>query len=102
MTGAHGTGVSLSEWLAGRRPPVPATFAPWMEPADGSAPAGWEALLAETRVALDRALEPEGRPRKGAFDLLAADGFATWACEAALETGDPDAVLREMIQSLAG
>jgi hypothetical protein len=73
-----------------------------MTPSDGGAPAGWQALLSETRVALGRALAPEGRPRKGAFDLLAADGFATWACEAALETDDPDAVLRELIQSLAG
>lgn len=92
---------ALSGWLGRRNPPVPATFAPWMRPSRPDAPAGWEALLAETRVALDHALDPEGRPRRGAFDLLAADGFATWACEAALETDDPDAVLRELIQSLS-
>ena len=43
---------------------------------------------------LDRARTAPGRVRESAFHLLAADALLTYACEAALETGDPEAELR--------
>lgn len=88
----------LGSWIAARTPPVPGDFGRWMRPSDESAPAGVTALAAEAEQALSRALSPEGRPRGGAFDLLAADGFLTWACEAAIESDDPDAALQRLIE----
>ena len=67
-----------------------------------SAPAGYEDLVREAERALDRALEPEDRPRGGAFDLLVADALVTWAAEAALERPDGEARLEEFVRSLAG
>ena len=61
-----------------------------------------EALASEAEFALERALSPEGRLRQGAFDLLAADGFLTWAAEAALDTEDADATLDALIDRFAG
>jgi hypothetical protein len=51
--------------------------------------------------ALGRALAPEGRERGGAFDLLAADAFVTWAAEASLDSEAPNETLREMAERLA-
>lgn len=90
--------MTLGEWIDGRTPPVPEGFRDWMRPQDPSAPAGVESLAREAGAALARSLAPEGRPRGGAFDLLAADGFLTWACEAALESQDPSAVLEDLIR----
>ena len=92
--------MTVQDWIGARKPPVPGDFAEWMLPGDPSAPAGPESLFQEAQVALSRSLEPEGRPRAGAFDLLAADGFLTWACEAALETGDPSSVLKDFVRRL--
>jgi uncharacterized membrane protein len=46
---------------------------------------------------LDFALQGGARERRGAFDLLAADGFATWACEAALEQPHADERLNDIL-----
>ncbi|MDT8342394.1 MAG: hypothetical protein RQ751_12850 [Longimicrobiales bacterium] len=73
-----------------------------MRPVRCEAPAGVEALAREGARALAGALEPAGRPRGGAFDLLAADGFVTWACEAALEQADPLEVLHALALRFAG
>lgn len=94
------TGLQLEAWIARRRPPTPQAFAPWMRPADGAVEATSAALAGEAHAALTRALDSAVRPRRGAFDLLAADGFATWACEAALESTDADGELRAILQTL--
>lgn len=62
---------------------------------DGGLPS--PAGLAEVAAcALARSLEPEGRERRGAFDLLAADAFLTRAAESALEEDDPRGLLARM------
>ncbi len=93
--------MTLRDWLAARVPPVPGDFGAWMEPAQPEAAASPEAILAETELSLERSLAPEGRPRGGAFDLLAADGFLTYACEAALEADDPEAALQSLLHSVS-
>ena len=92
--------MTLEEWVAARHPAVPADFAEWANPRDGSAPASTAALVSEAKQALALAESPEGRPRGGAFDLLAADGFVTWACEAALEEPDVDEALQRVLDAL--
>lgn len=87
----------LSTWIAARVPPVPAGFSEWMRPGDPGRPATSTDLAAEAAAALDRTLVGSDRPRGGAFDLLAADGFLTWAAEAALDESDPDAALDRLV-----
>lgn len=102
--GAVIRGEALQRWIDGRTPPVPAGFASRMAPTGtGDAASGdvVTALADEAEHALRLALSPEGRDRGGAFDLLAADGFLTWAAEAALETEDPDAALADLIARFA-
>lgn len=56
-----------------------------------------DALVSSVRGALARALSQPGRVRDAAFDLLVVDAWVTYACEAALEGDDPDAVLDGLI-----
>ena len=91
----------LQEWLESRTPPVPEPFREWMTAEAPEVEASAGALAEEALAALSRALEGADRPRRGAFDLLAADGFLTYACEAALETDDPAGVLDELIVRFA-
>lgn len=58
--------------------------------------------LAEVGVrALARSTEPEGRERRGAFDLLAADAFLTRAAAGALERDDAPELLARMASWIA-
>ncbi len=91
---------TVREWLAARDAPVPLGFQAWMNPAHPDAPASPTSLVAEAVSALRRAEEPTGRPRQGAFDLLVADGYATWACEAALDESDAVEALRRVVDAL--
>ncbi len=92
------TALRLSAWIGSRTPPVPAGFAEWMRPSNPDRPALPADLADEAAAALDRTLTGSGRPRGGAFDLLAADGFLTWAAEAALDEADPDAALQRLVE----
>jgi hypothetical protein len=40
-----------------------------------------------------------GRVRENAFHLLAADALLTYACEAALESDDPEAALLRSLEA---
>lgn len=91
---------TLEEWISGRRPPVPGGFAAWMRPERPEAPCGPGALAGEARDALARTLAMDPDERDAAFHLLAADGFATWACEAALEGDDPEGALDGILAAL--
>lgn len=59
------------------------------------------ALETAALAALARALSPGGRERAGAFDLLAADAFVTWAAEAGLDEEDPETRLRSLVRRVA-
>jgi len=78
---------NLKSWLREREPPLPEPFLVQLQDASGS-PAvdgGLEDLAVR---ALEEALRNPGRERVGAFHLLAADAWITYACEAA--AGRPD------------
>lgn len=92
--------MTAADWLARVEPPVPEGFRPWLEPG-GRTPTA-DGLRRAALDALARALAPEGRERGGAFDLLAADAFLTWAAEAALDTERPEVALRGLVRSVAG
>lgn len=110
--------MSGADWLRRIDPPVPPGFDSWLElpptetPIDGSSslrPGGARRVLpapselVEAAIsAVGRALAPEGREREGAFDLLAADAFATWAAEAALDRPEVEDRLMELRDRLAG
>jgi hypothetical protein len=57
------------------------------------------ALADEGRVRLAAARARTGRVRESAFRLLEADALITYACEAALDTEDPEAALRHVLAS---
>ena len=102
MTGAR-------RWLDSRTPAPPAELRAAVEAGlDVGADAGGAArsappssppveLLTGAAVArLTAALERPGRVRESAFDLLAADALATYACEAALDADDPGPALARL------
>lgn len=60
------------------------------------------ALTEEARARLAEARARPGRVRESAFRLLEADALLTYACEAALDTEDPKAVLRGILASTRG
>jgi len=56
-----------------------------------------DVLAAEARTRLAEARASTGRVRESAFRLLEADALLTYACEAALESEDPEAALRGIL-----
>jgi hypothetical protein len=99
---AGGAPLTLEAWLARREPAPPEALLRHLG-AGGSAtpaPSRLEELLAAATAALGDACGGIGE-RRGAFRLLAADAYLTWACEAALELEDSAAHLRDMTLAVA-
>lgn len=97
---------AVDAWLADRRPAAPRELSARMgTPAPGEEDGGDEAVLpALTRRGLhglDEARRRPGRVRESAYDLLTADALLTYACEAALDAPDPEALLTELMGSAA-
>ena len=86
----------LRAWLAGRTPAPPDAL-PLPVP-DG--PGDPTVRLTEAAAqALKRALAGAGE-RGGAYDLLAADGLLTYACERAASAPDPEAELLRILERI--
>lgn len=80
---------TIRTWLAGRTLAPPEALPLPVEDASGDP----VRVLAEAGVlSLERALTGKGE-RGGAYDLLAADGLLTYACEGAAGAADPEADL---------
>lgn len=96
----------LQRWLAERRPAPPEQLATAVQQAlareDVESGTGLETLVSAARTCLEEALTCPGRVRASAFSLLLADGLLTYACEAALDQADPDAVLLAMAEVAGG
>ncbi|MBM4182630.1 MAG: hypothetical protein FJ207_00225 [Gemmatimonadetes bacterium] len=92
---------SLAAWMEARRPPPPADLAERVHIA-GVDVAPHVALADEGRARLAAARARPGRVRESAFRLLEADALFTYACEAALETDDPEAALRGILAATQG
>jgi hypothetical protein len=101
--------MEIAVWLAGRRPPPPPDLGAAVT--DGLTEKGGTAarapghsglgdvLLGCARERLDAARARPGRVRQSAFDLLVADALITYACEAALESKDPETALWEVLDA---
>jgi hypothetical protein len=94
--------IELAAWMADREPPPPGALLAHMAdapevPAD--ADPALDALLSVARRALRDALAREGE-RDGAFRLLAADAYLTYACEIALESSDPGGALLRVAEAV--
>lgn len=75
------------DWLDARRPAVPDGLKAWLA-IEGEVPLS-VAVLADLGIsALDRAEVARRLDRHAAFQLLAADAFLTYACEAAVEESE--------------
>lgn len=92
---------TTTAWLAERTPVPPRAFSRWKE-----APESGEGRVADLVragvMALREARSQPGRRRETAFLLLEADGFLTYACEAAAEEDDPARVLEGILLAVAG
>ena len=84
----------LKGWLAGRTPAPPDALPLPVPDAPGD-PQG--PLIDAAMTALERALAGKGE-RGGAYDLLAADGLITYACEHAASSPDPEASLLHVLE----
>lgn len=81
----------LGTWLDTRRPAVPEGLKEWLA-VNADLPLSAEALTDLGIAALDRAEVSQRLDRHAAFQLLAADAFLTYACEAAVD--EPDVASR--------
>ncbi len=79
---------TLEGWFKGRVPEIPVPFLPLLLPDSAAIPASVEELADRGERALRKALDRPGRNRGAAFDLLAADAFLTYACEATTKGGE--------------
>ncbi len=87
---------ALDSWLADRRPPPPRDLQSSLRVDHDDGPL--EVVLATAaRISLDHARSRPGRIRENAFELLAADALLTYACEAALESEEPEAALLRVL-----
>jgi hypothetical protein len=89
---------TAQSWLAARRPSPPAELAAGLALADEPGPLA-ERLADAGAVRLRVARGHLGRVRSSAFHLLEADALITYACEAALESDDPEDALRRILAS---
>lgn len=82
---------ALGPWLDTRRPPVPDGLKEWLA-VDDDLPLSVADLADLGIAALDRAAVARRLDRHAALQLLAADAFLTYACEAAID--EPDVASR--------
>lgn len=90
----------VRDWLAARRPEPPEGLAAGLESVAGADGLLVDALTTAARARLDEARGRPGRVRESAFRLLEADALLTYACEAALESEDPETALRSILASI--
>ena len=89
----------LIGWLAASNPPAPEEFWPWLE-ASADLEVSSEVLAHEAISDLIETLRRLGRNREGALHLLAADAWATYACEAAADEVDVPQALESVLEVL--
>ena len=75
---------ALRDWLDARRPAAPDGLKEWLA-VGGEVPVSVAGLADLGIAALDRADVAQQLDRHAAFQLLAADAFLTYACEAAVD-----------------
>lgn len=91
---------ALASWIGERTPPAPAAFLRWLRTPEDDSELGSEVLCRLAVRDMQVALSRPGRNREGGFYLLAADAFATYACEAATEEDDIDGALRTVLERI--
>jgi hypothetical protein len=94
-------GPTLHAWLTQQAPALPVVLLSQMggERSLSDGRALLEALCVEARTALRDARREAGE-RRGAYRLLAADAYLTYACEAALASAEPEAGLLLVVQQV--
>lgn len=92
--------MSPDRWLDARRPTPPDALRGHFPGGVGAPASLADELGGRALEALRRSLRTPGRVRESAFDLLAADALLTYACEAALESPDPEGVLGAILRRI--
>lgn len=86
-------------WLDDRTPPMPSVFRPYLNQdcgEDGSCSGLTRAAVTE----MSAALGDSGQDRITAFHLLASDAYASYACEAAAGSNDPELMLLQILDAV--
>ena len=92
----------LKDWLKTRKPSVPEAFLPYLL-GKGVEVGSQQDLTSLGLQALSSALEEAGKSREGAFHLLSADAFLTYACEMVAEVEcDVGGGLEEVLSRVGG
>lgn len=91
---------AADRWLEERISGIPETLASHLDRTEGGEGVV-EPLLRRGLAALSGARARTGPNREGAFRLLAADAYLTYACEAAAESDEPGAALEEILSRVA-
>jgi hypothetical protein len=86
-------------WLDDRKPPMPDVFRRHLHHRSGEAGTP-EGLTAAAVAEMAAALARTGENRDSAFHLLAADAYASYACEAAAGVETVEPVLIRILDSL--
>jgi hypothetical protein len=91
----------LRAWVAGQEPAVPQAFLRLVQADTHGSPERPldQRLLAEARGALRDALQGSGE-RRGAYLLLLADAYLTYACQLALDSEDATASLEQAVEGV--
>ena len=93
------TNKELEVWLQAREPRMPDPFLPHLLESGGEI-SGAGGLVERGAEALGRALERPAGNHAAAFQLLSADAFLTYACEAVVQDGDVPRGLEEILGRL--
>lgn len=88
----------FEEWPRDREPAPPASFDPWADQPMEDDPV--QTLLDAGLECLDRAVRGAPEDRKAAFLLLEADGYLTYACEAATDAVAAEELLLEILDRI--
>ena len=96
---------ALERWLDDRYPAPPAELERELRAALATVQRSdrgiVDALTDAARERLTLARSRAGRVRESAFDLLAADALFSYACEAALESQNREALLLRIVETAA-
>lgn len=87
-------------FLALRTPSPPTALGGWLAAGTLEGHAA-EGLVRQGLRELARARRSPGKVRSSAWHLLAADALLTYACEAAMESGDPARAFEEILRRTA-
>ncbi len=91
---------TISHWIDTRVTPPPPGFTRRLASGREMGDQAFGTFVEEALAALRTSLREPSGSREAAFGLLAADAYATYACEAAADADQVDKVLRDILSEV--